>query len=42
MKIKRLEAIGSRLRRVNSYYEKLGLNFGIRALPSTFIVTLPI
>lgn len=41
MRIKRLEAIGSRLRRVNSYYEKLGLNFGIRALPSTFIVTLP-
>ena len=41
MRIKRVEAIGSGLRRVNSYYEKLGLNFGIKALPSTFIVTLP-
>ncbi len=41
MRIKRVEAIGSGLRRVNSYYEKLGLNFEIKALPSTFIVTLP-
>ena len=41
MRIKRVEAIGSGLRRVNSYYEKIGLNFEIKALPSTFIVTLP-
>ena len=41
MRIKRVEAIGSGLRRVNSYYEKLGLNFEIKALPSTFVVTLP-
>ena len=41
MRIKRVEAIGSGLRRVNSYYEELGLNFEIKALPSTFIVTLP-
>lgn len=41
MRIKRVEAIGSGLRRVNSYYEKLGLNFEIKVLPSTFIVTLP-
>lgn len=41
MRIKRVEAIGSGLRRVNSYYEKLGLNFEVKALPSTFIVILP-
>lgn len=41
MRIKRVEAIGSGLRRVNSYYKKLGLNFEIKVLPSTFIVTLP-
>lgn len=41
MRIKRVEAIGSGLRRVNSYYKKLGLKFEIQVLPSTFIVTLP-
>lgn len=41
MRIKRVEAIGSGLRRVNSYYEKLGLNFEVKELPSTFIVILP-
>ena len=41
MRIKRVEAIGSGLRRVNSYYERYGLNFEIKALPSYFIVKLP-
>lgn len=41
MRIKRVEAIGSGLRRVNSYYEKNGLHFEIKVLPSTFIVELP-
>lgn len=41
MRIKRVEAIGSGLRRVNSYYERYGLNFEIKALPSSFIVKLP-
>lgn len=41
MRLKRVEALGSGLRRVNSYYEKLGLNFEIKALPSTFVVELP-
>ena len=41
MRIKRVEAIGSGLRRVNAYYKKLGLNFEIKILPSSFIVTLP-
>ena len=41
MRIRRVEAIGSGLRRVNSYYQKLGLDFEIKVLPSTFIVVLP-
>lgn len=41
MRIKRVEAIGSGLRRVNSYYKNKGLLFTINALPSSFIVKLP-
>ena len=33
--------IGSGLRRVKSYYNKIGLNFEIDVLPSTFVVKLP-
>lgn len=35
------EAIGSGLRRVSSYYTEKGLNLNIKALPSSFIVTIP-
>ena len=41
MRIKRVEAIGSGLRRVNSYYKNKGLLFEVMALPSSFIVKLP-
>ena len=41
MRIKRVEAIGSGLRRVKSYYNKIGLNFEIDVLPSTFVAKLP-
>ena len=41
MRIKRVEAIGSGLRRVKSYYNKIGLNFEIDVLPSSFVVKLP-
>ncbi len=41
MRIKRVEAIGSGLRRVKSYYNKIGLKFEIDALPSSFVVKLP-
>ena len=41
MRIKRVEAIGSGLRRVKSYYNKIGLNFEIDVLPSAFVVKLP-
>ena len=41
MRIKRVEAIGSGLRRVNSYYKSKDLNFSVNALPSSFIVWLP-
>jgi len=41
MRLKRVEAIGSGLRRVNSYYLSKGLNFEIEALPSSFVVKLP-
>ncbi len=41
MRIKRVEAIGSGLRRVNAYYENLGLDFKIKALPSSFVVEIP-
>ena len=33
--------IGSGLRRVKSYYNKIGLNFEIDVLPSAFVVKLP-
>lgn len=41
MRLKRVEAIGSGLRRVNSYYQEKNLEFTIKALPSSFIVSLP-
>ena len=41
MRLKRVEAIGSGIRRVNSYYNDKKLEFVIRALPSSFIVVLP-
>ena len=41
MRLKRAEAIGSGLRRVNAYYKSKNLNFEIKALPSSFIVKLP-
>lgn len=41
MRIKKVEAMGSGLKRVNSYYKKIGLNFKLNVLPSAFIITLP-
>ena len=41
MRLKRVEAIGSGLRRVNSYYKNRDLEFVIEALPASFIVRLP-
>lgn len=41
MRIKRVEAIGSGLKRVKSYYNKINLDFEISVLPSSFIVKLP-
>lgn len=41
MRLKRVEAIGSGLRRVNSFYKKKGLTLSLKALPSSFIVRLP-
>ena len=41
MRIKRVEAIGSGLRRVDAYYKKYNLKLIIKALPSSFIVELP-
>lgn len=36
-----VEAIGSGLRRVNSYYKERNLNFEIKSLPTTFIAKVP-
>ena len=41
MRLKRVEAIGSGLRRVNSYYKSKNLDFLVNALPSSFVVWLP-
>ena len=41
LRLKRVEAIGSGLRRVNSFYKEKNLNLIIKALPSSFIVKLP-
>lgn len=41
MRLKRVEAIGSGLRRIDSYYKERNLSFDIKALPSSFVVTLP-
>lgn len=41
MRLKRVEAIGSGLRRVNSYYKSKNLDFLVKALPSSFVVRLP-
>jgi len=41
MRLKRVEAIGSGIRRVNSYYKNKNLEFEIKALPSSFVVKLP-
>lgn len=40
MRIKRVEAIGSGLRRVKSYYDKINMDFEINVLPSSFVVKL--
>ncbi len=41
MRLKRVEAIGSGLRRANAYYKNKDLKFIVEALPSSFIVKLP-
>lgn len=41
LRLKRVETIGSGLRRVNSFYKDKNLNLVIKALPSSFIVKLP-
>ena len=41
MRLKRVEAIGSGLKRVNSFYQTRNLKFVIKALPSSFVVKLP-
>lgn len=41
MRLKRVETIGSGLRRVNSYYKSKNLDFLVKALPSSFVVRLP-
>lgn len=41
MRLKRVEAIGSGLKRVNKYYKDKGLDFTINALPASFIAILP-
>ncbi len=41
MRLKEVEAIGSGLKRVNEFYESRGQQFKIKALPSSFVVTLP-
>ncbi len=41
MRLKRVEAIGSGLMRVNAYYNNKNLEFKIEALPSSFVVFLP-
>lgn len=41
MRLKRVEAIGSGLRRVKSYYDSKNIDFVIEVLPSSFIVKLP-
>ena len=41
MRLKRVEAIGSGLRRVSSYYKTRNLELIIEALPSSFVVMLP-
>lgn len=41
MRLKRVEAIGSGLRRVSSYYKTRNLELIIEALPSSFVVRIP-
>lgn len=41
MRLKRVEAIGSGLRRVNTYYSSKNLEFKVKALPSSFVAELP-
>lgn len=41
MRIKRVEAIGSGLRRISKFYEDLNLKLKIEALPQSFIVSTP-
>ena len=41
-RIKRVEAIGSGLRRSNTYYKEHGLELIVKALPSSFVVRIPI
>ncbi len=41
IRLKRVEAIGSGLRRVSSYYSNQNMDFIIQALPSSFVVRLP-
>lgn len=41
MRLKRVEAIGSGLRKVNSFYNDRNMKLVINALPSSFVVKLP-
>ena len=41
MRLKRVEAIGSGLRRVNAYYQNKNLKLDIQALPASFVVKIP-
>ena len=41
-RIKRVEAIGSGLRRTNTYYKEKGMELVVKALPASFIVSIPI
>ncbi len=41
MRLKRVEAIGSGLKRVNSYYVSRNLSMNINVLPASFVVKLP-
>lgn len=41
-RIKRVEAIGSGLRRTNAYYKEKGMELIVKALPASFIVSIPI
>lgn len=41
MRLKRVDSIGSGLKRITGFYVQKGLNVDIKALPSSFVVTIP-